>query len=72
MKNGTCVKCSSKEVYQMTVYGPRGQRKVDFVRSVRIAGYACVDCGYGESWVMRDSDRERVRKRCERVEAGMW
>lgn len=66
MKNGTCPKCGSTEVYDDTSKGrlARGYRDglaLDGFSSMAIINYVCTDCGYSESYVQFPRDLERIK-----------
>ncbi len=69
MKRGKCVKCGSTNVRR----GPKpnvwsGANGMIPLGSawgthVSVRHYVCADCGYAESYVVKDEDREKLRKK---------
>jgi predicted nucleic-acid-binding Zn-ribbon protein len=57
MKNGTCVKCQSDEVFLV-----RGNKRlvIGVRRSAMLDYYVCADCGYTEIYVNADDDLDYI------------
>lgn len=56
MKNGTCPKCSSSNIY----FKPYALDKVTLDgKGVEYANYVCTDCGYFETYI---TDRDALAK----------
>jgi predicted nucleic-acid-binding Zn-ribbon protein len=67
MKNGTCPKCNSTNVYfqdyelvQVLVNG----KKVEY------RGYVCTDCGYCETYITDKDTLDKIPVRAEKI--GDW
>ena len=69
MKRGKCVKCGSTNVRRgpkpnmwrnSTGMIPLGSA---WGTNVGVRNYICADCGYVESYVVNDEDREKLRKK---------
>lgn len=72
MKNGTCPKCGSTEVYDDTSKGrlARGYRDglaIDGFSSIPLINYVCTDCGYTENYVQHKEDTERLKRKWNRT-----
>jgi predicted nucleic-acid-binding Zn-ribbon protein len=67
MKSGKCVKCGSTNVRRSPRPKPRKPSTgaiplgTPFGVSVLVQWYVCANCGYAEQYVVKDSDREKVR-----------
>ena len=69
MKRGKCVKCGSTNVRR----GPKPNMWKNSTgmiplgsawgTNVGVRHYVCADCGYAESYVVRDEDRGKLRKK---------
>lgn len=67
MKSGKCVKCGSANVRRGPKPSPWGSSSGmiplggAWGANVAVQWYVCVACGYAESYVARDKDREKIR-----------
>ncbi len=73
MKNGTCPKCGSHEIYHH-VGNQTSQELVTLVGGVISKGvapdkYACVACGYLEYYLPLNNELQAIREHWERVNA---
>ena len=69
MKRGKCVKCGSTNVRR----GPKPNMWKNSTgmiplgsawgTNVGVRHYVCADCGYAESYVVKDEDRGKLRKK---------
>lgn len=67
MKNGTCPKCSSSNIY----FKPYALDKVTLDgKGVDYADYVCTDCGYFETYITDRDALARIPVRAEKV--GDW
>jgi predicted nucleic-acid-binding Zn-ribbon protein len=74
MKNGTCPKCNSKEVYRGKSY-PHQREMITLsgtvlVKAVPPDRYACVSCGYVEFYLASDEQCQQIREEWEKVGRG--
>ena len=75
MKNGTCPRCKSKEVYSSENLryksGTYNSNTIplSFLRSIPLDNYVCVDCGYVESYVADPEMLARVKDIWTKVES---
>jgi hypothetical protein len=67
MKNGTCPKCDSSNVY----FKPYALDKVTLDgRGVEYVDYVCTDCGYFETYITSKDALSRIPKLAEKL--GDW
>ncbi len=64
MKNRTCPKCGKKEIYfkQNRQWNKRNIWITDFSEGV-LSYYVCVNCGYLESYLEREKDLEKIKRK---------
>lgn len=73
MKNGTCPNCGGSEVYAGTeVFLKRGVYGSNTIpisawSDTALDNYACVDCGYVESYIGDRAKLEQVKKKWAKV-----
>ena len=59
MKNGTCVKCQSDEVF---VVHNNARLFIGFTHTkAPLDTFICADCGYTETYINRAADLEHIR-----------
>lgn len=69
MKNGTCPKCQSKEIYSgVSVKSKSGFNNSNTIpvtsfRAANLDNYVCGQCGYVESYIAKDKDLAAVKKK---------
>lgn len=69
MKSGKCVKCGSANVRRGPKPNPWRHSSgmvplaTAWGTSVGVQQYVCVACGYVETYVARDEDREKIRRK---------
>ncbi|QEL19867.1 hypothetical protein PX52LOC_06948 [Limnoglobus roseus] len=67
LKKGTCPKCGAQDIHaQHRAYWSRNFLPVGWWSRARICNYACVTCGYLESYIEPD-DRKKVAQKWDRV-----
>ncbi|MBP9095301.1 MAG: hypothetical protein KBG21_01760 [Ignavibacteria bacterium] len=65
LKEGTCPKCSSKEIYTNKKCNPRGERGQIVISGWKwmwIDLYLCMDCGFFEEYVNEEDFREEKNR----------
>ena len=68
MKDGTCPKCGSKNIYAGCSPGHRGRLVVALLSGARLEDYVCVDCGYLESYLDNPpANRDAIQRKWRRV-----
>lgn len=73
MKKGQCPKCESREVYSgKDISMKRGAYGSNSVPITFMAGapkdnYVCLNCGYVESYITREKDFEKIKKKWPQV-----
>lgn len=69
MKQGTCPKCNSKEVYAgvdvLPKSGPFGSNSipVSIVSIAALDNYVCTECGYLERYIADDEKLKEISKK---------
>ena len=67
MKNGTCPKCNSSQVY----FKPYALDKVTLdSKGVEYANYVCAECGYFETYITDQTALRKIPLRAEKI--GDW
>jgi DNA-directed RNA polymerase subunit RPC12/RpoP len=67
MKNGKCPRCNSNQVFKKKANNYRAYLAISLFNATRLMDYACVECGYIESYVDERNKLESIEKRWERV-----
>ena len=73
MKKGSCPKCESKEVYKSPK--PSGLKGINNVNTIPVTSlsyalldnYVCLNCGYSESYILKEKDKEKIKRKWEIV-----
>ena len=69
MRVGICPQCKANDVY-LNVKAHRNNAKVSLAwfSSIELAQYICCTCGYIEEYVKLEKHRNKVRRKCVKVE----
>lgn len=72
MKNGSCPKCGSGEVFRGCGHGPSGTNATEFIRisyaqKTELVHYVCGACGYVESYVEAPKGINKIRNKWSRA-----
>ncbi len=73
MKNGSCPKCNSSEVYAGTNVVSKGGSygansiPISFWRYAALDNYVCAQCGYVESYIADSSKLSEIKKQWPKV-----
>jgi len=69
MKNGTCPKCGSSEVFAGTKVFPKSGPfscnaiPISLTAMAPLDNYVCAACGYVESYISREEDLDGIRRK---------
>jgi len=70
MKNGTCPKCNSENIYFRKPSGFKGGADFVFIGPVTRSFtevFVCTDCGYIERYIANDSDLQKIKNKWTKV-----
>jgi predicted nucleic-acid-binding Zn-ribbon protein len=67
MRDGTCPKCRSREIYQSPADLGMGRMPIANMRAVTMATYVCTDCGYMEYYVDDPNDLRKIVEKWHKV-----
>ena len=67
MKRGKCPKCGSEEVFVLDGKTHRALLEKGWGTITETSDYACAECGYIESYLRSESDKDAVRKGWQKV-----
>jgi ribosomal protein S27AE len=73
MKNGTCPKCGSSDIYAGTEVFPKSGPftcnaiPVGLTAMAPLDNYVCAACGYVESYISREEDIASIRRKWPQV-----
>ena len=67
MRDGTCPKCRSREIYQSPADLGMGRMPIANMRAVSVATYVCTACGYMEHYVDDPNDLRKIAQKWHKV-----
>lgn len=67
MQSGKCPKCGSNHIYKKNAVGHRSYILAGFLRFVKLTDYICSECGYVESYIFDDKNKEYIKNNWEKV-----
>lgn len=71
MKDGTCVKCGSTEVYRRKQHYAQGISSlvISILKTIYLDIYACTTCGYIETYLPDEQAKNDIAKKWPRVQS---
>lgn len=72
MLTGKCPKCASEEIYVDATKSRMGRNARDELSvtglvSVTLTNYVCANCGFTESYILDEQDRERIKRKWQNI-----